>query len=141
MAHHSITRHARQSPFPTSGSDLPDFLFYRGEFAHRSLEDPPRLVLLDSKLPKVDGLEVLRAVKSDPCTKAIPAVVLAASREERHLVESYRLGSNGNIQTPGIPRFLPGGQATGASLAAGQRAAAERSSPLKGYSDHGYNGA
>jgi CheY-like chemotaxis protein len=141
MAGNSTTRYGRQSPFPTSGSDLPDFLFYRGEFAHRSLEDPPRLVLLDSKLSRMDSLEVLRVVKSDLCTKAIPVVVLAASGEERHLVESYRLGSNGNIQTPGIPRFLPSGQATGASRAGGQRAAAERSSPLKGYSDHGYNDA
>jgi CheY-like chemotaxis protein len=100
MAHHSITRHGRQSPFPTSGSDLPDFLFYRGEFAHRSLEDPPRLVLLGLKLSRMDGPEVLRTVKRDPCTKAIPVVVPTASREERHWVGSYRLGSNGNIQNP-----------------------------------------
>ncbi len=82
------------------GEEALDFLFCRGEFAARSFQRPPRLVLLDLKLPKVDGLEVLRAAKGDPRTKAIPVVVLTASREERDLVESYRLGVNGYIQKP-----------------------------------------
>ena len=59
-----------------------------------------KLVLLDLKLPKVDGLEVLRAIKSDPRTQALPVVVLTSSREERDLVESYRLGTNSYIQKP-----------------------------------------
>jgi two-component system, response regulator len=82
------------------GEEALDFLFCRGEFAQRSFDHPPRLVLLDLKLPKVDGLEVLRAVKSDPRTKAIPVVVLTASREESDLVNSYRLGVNAYIQKP-----------------------------------------
>jgi two-component system response regulator len=82
------------------GEEALDFLFCRGEFAQRSFDHPPRLVLLDLKLPKVDGLEVLRAVKDDPRTKAIPIVVLTASREESDLVNSYRLGVNAYIQKP-----------------------------------------
>ena len=60
----------------------------------------PKVVLLDLKLPKVDGLEVLRRIKSDPRTRAIPVVVLTSSREERDLVESYRLGVNSYIVKP-----------------------------------------
>jgi CheY-like chemotaxis protein len=82
------------------GEEALDFLFCRGEFASRSFDNPPRLVLLDLKLPKVDGLEVLRAVKGDPRTKAIPVVVLTSSREESDLVESYKLGVNAYIQKP-----------------------------------------
>jgi len=82
------------------GEEALDFLFCRGEFAARSPDHPPRLVLLDLKLPKVDGLEVLRAVKADPRTKAIPIVVLTSSREEKDMVESYRLGVNAYIQKP-----------------------------------------
>ncbi len=82
------------------GEEAMDFLFCRGQFAARRFEHPPRLVLLDLKLPKVEGMEVLRALKSDSRTKAIPVVVLTASREEKDLVESYRLGVNGYIQKP-----------------------------------------
>jgi CheY-like chemotaxis protein len=82
------------------GEEALDFLFCRGEFASRSFDHPPRLVLLDLKLPKVDGLEVLRAVKGDPRTHAIPIVVLTSSREEGDLVESYKLGVNAYIQKP-----------------------------------------
>lgn len=77
-----------------------DFLFCRGAYTHRTFADPPRVVLLDLKLPKVDGLEVLREVKADPRTKAIPVVILTASREERDLVNGYHLGANGYIQKP-----------------------------------------
>jgi CheY-like chemotaxis protein len=82
------------------GEEALDFLFCRGPHAERSFERPPRLVLLDLKLPKVDGTEVLRAVKSDPRTKAIPVVILTASREEQDLVNGYHLGANGYIQKP-----------------------------------------
>jgi CheY-like chemotaxis protein len=82
------------------GEEALDFLFCRGEFTSRSFDHPPRLVLLDIKLPKVDGLEVLRAVKGDPRTKAIPVVVLTSSREESDLVESYKLGVNAYTQKP-----------------------------------------
>jgi CheY-like chemotaxis protein len=82
------------------GEEALDFLFCRGPFAHRTFDRPPRLVLLDLKLPKVDGLEVLREVKADARTKAIPIVILTSSREEKDLVESYRLGVNAYIQKP-----------------------------------------
>jgi two-component system response regulator len=62
--------------------------------------EPPRLILLDLKLPKVDGLDVLRALKGNPRTKAIPIVVMTSSKEERDLVESYKLGVNAYVQKP-----------------------------------------
>jgi two-component system, response regulator len=82
------------------GEEALDFVFCRGAHATRRFENPPRLILLDLKLPKVDGLDVLRTIKSDPRTKAIPVVVMTSSREERDLVESYRLGVNAYVQKP-----------------------------------------
>jgi len=82
------------------GEEALDFLFCRGAFAHRSFDHPPKLVLLDLKLPKVDGLEVLKQVKSDPRTKIIPVVVMTSSKEERDLVAGYHLGANSYIQKP-----------------------------------------
>jgi CheY-like chemotaxis protein len=82
------------------GEEALDFLFCRGEFVHRSMERPPKLVLLDLKLPKVDGLEVLKQVKSDPRTKTIPVVIMTSSKEERDMVASYNLGVNSYIQKP-----------------------------------------
>jgi CheY-like chemotaxis protein len=82
------------------GEEALDFLFCRNQFAERTFESPPRLVLLDLKLPKVDGLEVLRQVKNDPRTKAIPVVILTSSKEERDLVSGYKLGVNSYIQKP-----------------------------------------
>lgn len=82
------------------GEEALDFLFCRGPHSERSFDHPPRLVLLDLKLPKVDGLEVLRVVKADPRTRSIPIVILTSSREEKDLVESYRLGVNAYIQKP-----------------------------------------
>jgi CheY-like chemotaxis protein len=82
------------------GEEALDFIFCRGEFAHRSFEHPPKLVLLDLKLPKVNGLEVLKQVKTDPRTKVIPVVIMTSSKEERDLVASYHLGANSYIQKP-----------------------------------------
>ncbi len=82
------------------GEEALDYLFCRGNYARRTFDQPPRLVLLDLKLPKVDGLEVLRAVKNDHRTKAIPVVILTASKEEKDMVESYQLGVNAYIQKP-----------------------------------------
>ncbi len=82
------------------GEEALDYLFCRGQFSGRSFDHPPRLVLLDLKLPKVDGIEVLRTIKNDPRTKVIPVVILTGSKEERDLIESYRLGVNAYIQKP-----------------------------------------
>ena len=82
------------------GEEALDFLFCRGAFADRKFDDAPQVVLLDIKLPKVDGLEVLREMKSDSRTKAIPVVVMTSSAEQRDMIESYRLGVNSYIQKP-----------------------------------------
>ena len=82
------------------GEKALNFIFARGEFADRKNIPYPKIVLLDLKLPKVDGLEVLRAIKSDPDTKIIPVIVLTSSKEESDIVESYRLGVNSYIVKP-----------------------------------------
>lgn len=82
------------------GAEALDFLFCRGPYADRQMDAPPHLVLLDLKLPKVDGLEVLQEIKSDPRTQSIPVVVMTSSKEDRDLVRSYRLGVNSYIQKP-----------------------------------------
>lgn len=82
------------------GEEAVEFLFCTGRFAERSFNHPPRLVLLDLKLPKLTGLEVLKVIKNDLRTKAVPVVILTASREERDLVASYNLGANSYIQKP-----------------------------------------
>jgi two-component system response regulator len=81
------------------GEEALDFLFYRGSYAERA-NGQPKLILLDLKLPKVDGLEVLRVIKSDPRTKAIPVVVMTSSKEEQDMVMSYHLGANSYLQKP-----------------------------------------
>jgi CheY-like chemotaxis protein len=82
------------------GEEALDFLFSNGKHAARSSEPPPKLILLDLKLPKVDGLEVLKRLKADARTKAIPVVILTSSKEERDLIVSYHLGVNSYIQKP-----------------------------------------
>ena len=82
------------------GEEALDFLFCRGVHKERSFLHLPKLVLLDLKLPKVDGLQVLQEIKSKPETKTIPVVVMTSSGEQRDLVESYRLGVNSYIQKP-----------------------------------------
>jgi len=78
------------------GAEALDYLFYRGAFEHR-LRNDPVLVLLDLKMPKVDGLEVLRVIKADERLKHIPVVVLSSSRETSDLAECYRHGVNGYV--------------------------------------------
>ncbi|MFZ5624121.1 MAG: response regulator [Gemmatimonadota bacterium] len=82
------------------GAEALDFLFGKGMYAGRDVSSGPRVVFLDLKLPKVDGLEVLEQVKRNPRTSGIPVVVLTSSAEERDLVESYRLGVNSYIVKP-----------------------------------------
>ena len=82
------------------GAEALEFVFATGRFADRDVNHIPRVILLDLKLPFVDGLEVLRRVKDDERTRHIPVVVLTSSREERDVVESYRLGVNSYITKP-----------------------------------------
>ncbi len=82
------------------GAEALEFIFCTGAYAERGIQNPPKVILLDLKLPKVDGMEVLRQVKADPRTQMIPVVVLTSSREERDVVESYRLGVNSYIVKP-----------------------------------------
>lgn len=82
------------------GEEALDFIFCRGPFSERSFDYPPKLVLLDLKLPKVDGIQVLKAIKQDPRTRLIPVVILTSSKEERDLVSVYDFGANSFIQKP-----------------------------------------
>jgi len=82
------------------GEEALDFLFCNGAHAGRTFERPPKLILLDLKLPKVDGMEVLKRLKADARTKAIPVVILTSSKEERDLASGYNLGANSYIQKP-----------------------------------------
>ncbi len=82
------------------GAEALDFLFCRGPYASRIGAALPKLVLLDLKLPKVDGLEVLRQLKQNPQTRIVPVVILTASREESDLLNGYQFGTNSYIQKP-----------------------------------------
>jgi two-component system response regulator len=82
------------------GEEALEFLFCTGPHAGRSFDHPPKLVLLDLKMPKVDGMQVLKQLKSDSRTKTIPVVLMTSSREERDLANGYELGVNSYIQKP-----------------------------------------
>jgi two-component system, response regulator len=82
------------------GEEALDYIFCQGQYSHRSINKPPTVILLDLKLPKVDGLEVLRQIKRDDRTRTIPVVVLTSSQLERDIVESYRLGVNSFVSKP-----------------------------------------
>lgn len=82
------------------GAEALEFLFCTGAYATRNPNQGPRVVLLDLKLPKVDGLEVLRRIKSDRRTQSLPVVVLTSSHEDKDLVEAYHLGANSYIVKP-----------------------------------------
>ena len=82
------------------GAEALDFIFARGIYSYRNVEENPKVIFLDLKLPKVDGLEVLRQIKSDERAKVIPVVVLTSSQEEKDMVKSYKLGVNSYIVKP-----------------------------------------
>jgi two-component system response regulator len=84
----------------SDGEQALDFVFCQGAYSNRSMTNEPRVIILDLKLPKVTGREVLRAMKADPIARLIPVVVLTSSREERDIIESYRLGVNSYIVKP-----------------------------------------
>ena len=82
------------------GAEALEFIFCEGPHAARQITEGPKVILLDLKLPKVDGLEVLRRLKADPRTKTIPVVVLTSSKEQSDVVESYKLGVSSYIVKP-----------------------------------------
>ena len=96
------------------GAEALDYIFARGEYEDRNMENIPRLILLDLKLPKVHGLEVLRQIKSNEMTKVIPVVVLTSSTEEKDVIESYKLGVNSYITKPvDFDKFLKAAEEIG----------------------------
>lgn len=96
------------------GAEALDYIFARGEYDDRNMENIPRLILLDLKLPKVHGLEVLRQIKSNEMTKVIPVVVLTSSTEEKDVIESYKLGVNSYITKPvDFDKFLKAAEEIG----------------------------
>ncbi len=102
LALHALEKHniTNRIEVVRDGAEALDYIFCTGPYAHRRIADMPKLILLDLKLPKVNGLEVLERIKSDPRTKRIPVVVLTSSREERDIVQSYQLGVNSYIAKP-----------------------------------------
>ena len=82
------------------GEEALDFLLCRGRFSQRSPLNPPKLVLLDLKLPKVNGFEVLKQIKENPSTRALPVIILSSSNQLRDVDSSYQLGANGYVQKP-----------------------------------------
>lgn len=83
-----------------SGVEALDFLFGTGSYQGRDMRIQPEIILLDLKLPKLDGFEVLRAIREDPRTKLLPVIVLTSSKEQQDVVESYGLGANSYVRKP-----------------------------------------
>ena len=94
---HNLANHIHVA---RDGEEALQFIFCEGEYAKRKIENAPKVILLDLKLPKVDGKEVLERIKGDPRTKMIPVVVLTSSKEQKDVVESYELGVNSYIVKP-----------------------------------------
>jgi CheY-like chemotaxis protein len=89
------------------GKEALDFIFAQGQYSDRSIEDVPKMILLDLKLPNVDGLKVLKEIRSDKRTKTVPVVVFTSSSEEQDIITSYNLDVNGYIlKSVGFDRFV-----------------------------------
>lgn len=97
LRHHNLSNRIH---VVRDGEEALEFVFCRDRYDYRSFACPPRLILLDLKLPKVEGLEVLRQMKSDPQTRMIPVVVLTSSKQESDLARGYQNGANSYIQKP-----------------------------------------
>jgi two-component system response regulator len=82
------------------GAEALDFIFAKGKYSERKVEDKPKVILLDLNMPKIGGLEVLRQIRSDERTKYIPVVVMTSSKEDSDIVESYKLGVNSYVVKP-----------------------------------------
>jgi len=91
---------ANQLTWVKDGEEALEFLFAEGRYLHRKAELPPQLILLDLAMPKVNGFEVLRRIRSEASTRAIPVVVMTSSQEERDITESYNLGVNSYVSKP-----------------------------------------
>jgi len=102
LAIYALQRHklANHIHIARDGAEALDFLFCRGEYIKRDHDQTPKLILLDLKMPRMNGLEVLEAVRDNPRTAGIPVVILTTSKEDRDLIESYRLGVNSYIVKP-----------------------------------------
>jgi two-component system, response regulator len=102
LALHAFKTHnvANRVHLVRDGAEALEFIFCSDRYAHRKIENGPKVILLDLKLPLVDGIEVLRRIKADPRTQTIPVVVMTSSREERDITESYQLGVNSYIVKP-----------------------------------------
>jgi len=89
------------------GAEALDFIFCRGAYAGRDCSKPPKVILLDLKLPKLDGLDVLKAIKADEQTRAVPVVVVTSSQEDPDIKKAYALGANSYVVKPvGFEAFL-----------------------------------
>ena len=102
LAMHAFRKHnlANRVKVLRDGAEALEYIFCTDRYAERNALGYPKVVLLDLKLPLVDGLEVLRRIKSDPATRSIPVVVMTSSSEDRDIVESYQLGVNSYVQKP-----------------------------------------
>ena len=102
LALHALKKNYLNNPIEIArdGAEALEFIFGNGANAHRPSQHRPKVILLDLKLPKIDGLEVLKRLKSDPETRSIPVVVMTSSREECDIVKSYQLGVNSYIVKP-----------------------------------------
>ncbi|HRV96107.1 MAG TPA: response regulator [Anaerolineae bacterium] len=102
LAMHALKKYnlANNIEIKRDGAEALDFIFCQGKYTERDIEEIPKIILLDLKLPKIDGLEVLNKIKSNPQTRNIPVVVMTSSNQERDIVESYELGVNSYIVKP-----------------------------------------